>query len=136
MGVPAKVQPPARPKLSERDEYFLEILFTECKGDPRKAQLKAGYPESMPSTKITRRLKLEILDELQTYMAHHSPKAVSFYFDVLDGKYDGDPQLNQKLKAAGEILDRVGVTKTLKSQVKHEVSTSGAGILPPKVGEN
>jgi hypothetical protein len=134
VGVPAKVVPsPRKKELQERDAYFLEVLMNEAGGDPRKAMLMAGFPETMPSTSVTRRLRHEIVDTMVTHMAQKGPHVINELFRIINGEYDDDPKLNVKLRAIEMWLDRIGLVKTVKSQIKHEIERENpVTLLPPK----
>jgi hypothetical protein len=70
------------------------------------------------------------VDLAQDLLAHHAPKAAMKMVEVLDSDRP-IPQANIRLQAAQQILDRVGVTKTEKMTVDHNVQ-GGLFILPTK----
>lgn len=60
--------------LTDSQEKFLEALFGEARGNPRRAGELAGYSEhSYP--KVLRSLKTEIVSRAENYLATHSAKA-------------------------------------------------------------
>ena len=60
--------------LTNTQEKFLDALFGEARGNPRKAGELAGYSEhSYP--KVVRNLKQEIISRAENYLATHSAKA-------------------------------------------------------------
>ena len=99
--------------LTDSQEKFLDALFGEARGNPKKAGELAGYSEhSYP--KVLRNLKSEIVSRAENYLATHSAKAATKMVDMLDE--DGTtPHANIRLEAAKQILDRIGITK--KEQV-------------------
>lgn len=120
--------PPAQ--LSERDKKFLEVLMDEADGDLKTAKKLAGYPQNMPIKDIVDRLKEPILQTATAYLALKAPSAIKALVDVVEGKDEG-LGVGNRLKAATEILDRIGIVKTVKSQVSHEYK-GGVALLPPK----
>ena len=115
--------------LTDSQEKFLDALFGEAKGNPKKAGELAGYSEhSYP--KVLRNLKSEIVSRAETYLATHSAKAATKMVDMLDE--DGTtPQASIRLAAANQILDRVGIAKKEKLDVNVK-ALHGLFILPPK----
>ena len=115
--------------LTNTQEKFLDALFGEAKGNPKKAGELAGYSEhSYP--KVLRSLKNEIVSRAENYLASHSAKAATKMVDMLEE--DGTtPHANIRMEAAKQILDRIGLTKKdqldINMQVKH-----GIFILPAK----
>ena len=115
--------------LTDSQEKFLDALFGEAKGNPKKAGELAGYSEhSYP--KVLRNLKSEIVSRAETYLATHSAKAATKMVDMLDE--DGTtPHASIRLAAANQILDRVGIAKKEKLDVNVK-AVHGLFILPPK----
>ena len=121
--------PEKNKQLTEKQESFLQHLFSDAHGNPRQAAKLAGYDESNYQ-KIVKSLKEEIIERAEGVLATHSPKAVMGMINALDE--DGSvPGANTRLEAAKQILDRVGISKTeridLNAKVQH-----GIFILPPK----
>ena len=115
--------------LTDTQEKFLDALFGEAKGNPKKAGELAGYSEhSYP--KVLRNLKSEIVSRAETYLATHSAKAATKMVDMLDE--DGTtPQASIRMEAAKQILDRIGIAKKEKLDVNVK-ALHGLFILPPK----
>ena len=115
--------------LTNTQEKFLDVLFGEAKGNPRKAGELAGYSEhSYP--KVLRNLKSEIVSRAETYLATHSAKAATKMVDMMDE--DGTtPHANIRLEAAKQILDRIGIAKKEKIDVNLK-AVQGLFILPAK----
>ncbi len=62
--------------LTDMQEKFLDVLFTEAQGNPREAARIAGYSEhSYP--KVVRNLKKEITELAETHLSTHSAKAAT-----------------------------------------------------------
>ena len=117
--------------LTDMQEKFLDVLFGEAKGNPRKAARIAGYSEhSYP--KVIRNLKKEITELAETHLSTHSAKAATRLTDLLDE--DGTtPHANIRLAAANSVLDRVGITKKDQLDINMK-AMHGIFILPPKDG--
>ena len=114
-------------QLTERQQKFLEVLFDEAGGDIPTAKRMAGYSEKSSSTEIVKGLKEEILEATQMYMAQNAPKAAMAMTGAL---YDPtELGIRDKMSAAKELLDRVGLVKTEKMQVE---ASGGVMLMPPK----
>ena len=115
--------------LTNTQENFLDVLFGEAKGNPKRAGELAGYSEhSYP--KVLRNLKSEIVSRAETYLATHSAKAATKMVDMMDE--DGTtPHANIRLEAAKQILDRIGIAKKEKLDVNLK-AVQGLFILPAK----
>ncbi len=103
-------------ELSERQKKFLEVLFDKANGDPVQAKLLAGYSEHSATSSIVASMKDE-----------NAPKAAVAMVSGID-----DPTqlgIRDRLGAAKELLDRVGLIKTEKVQVE---ASGGVMLLPPK----
>ena len=115
--------------LTDTQEKFLDALFGEAKGNPKKAGELAGYSErSYP--KVLRNLKNEIVSRAETYLATHSARAATKMVDMLDE--DGTtPHASIRMEAAKQILDRIGIVR--KDQIDINMkSLHGIFILPAK----
>jgi hypothetical protein len=93
-------------ELTMKQKVFLDVLFEEAKGDMVQAKKIAGYADSSSTSEIIKGLKEEILEATQMYMARRD-----------------------KMSAAKELLDRVGLVKTEKMQVE---ASGGVMLMPPK----
>jgi hypothetical protein len=114
-------------QLTEKQEKFLEVLFEEAGGDVVRAKILAGYSENVSTTEIIKGIKEEIMERTQLYMARNAPRAA---MSLVGGMVDPtELGLREKLGAAKDLLDRVGLVKTEKVQVE---ATNGLMILPPK----
>ena len=68
--------PTQKRSLTVSQEKFLDALFGEAKGNPKKAGELAGYSEhSYP--KLVRSLKSEIVSRAEGYLASYSAKAAT-----------------------------------------------------------
>ena len=119
--------------LTDMQEKFLDVLFTEARGNPQEAARIAGYSEhSYP--KVVRNLKKEITELAETHLSTHSAKAVNRLITLLDE--DGTtPQASIRLAAANSILDRVGLGKKDSLDLNMK-AMHGIFILPAKDGTN
>ena len=115
--------------LTDTQEKFLNALFGEAQGNPKRAGELAGYSEhSYP--KVLRSLKDEIVKRAENYLAIHSAKAATRMVNLLDE--DGTtPHASIRMEAAKQILDRIGIVKKdqldINMNLKH-----GMFILPAK----
>ncbi len=113
--------------LTEKQKLFLDnIVATE--GDFKKAAELAGY--SGNHYQVLKSLKEEVVDLASDVLARSAPKAAFKLVEMIDSNKP-IPQASQKLNAAQTILDRVGVAKTDRVQVDHNVQ-GGIFILPEK----
>ena len=115
--------------LTDSQEKFLDALFGEAQGNPKKAGELAGYSDhSYP--KVLRNLKQEIVSRAENYLAVHSARAATKMVNMLDE--DGTtPHANIRLEAAKQILVRIGVVKKDSLDVNMKVA-HGIFILPAK----
>ena len=124
--LPNKIQ---SKELTSQQKIFINALFGEAEGNPKKAGEIAEYaPSSYP--KVVKALKDEILERAEYSLALHSAKAVKGLVDALDE--DGKtPGVNIRMEAAKQILDRVGLVKKDKIDITGQVA-HGIFILPAK----
>tara|TARA_R110002110_G_scaffold191734_7_gene399857 strand:- start:2103 stop:2480 length:378 start_codon:yes stop_codon:yes gene_type:complete len=114
-------------KLTENQQKFLDVLFEEADGDPVVARKLAGYSHGASTSNIVNSLKEEVLKATQEYMARNAPKAaVALASAITDPTQLG---IKDKMSAAKEVLDRIGLIKTEKLQVE---ASGGVILLPPK----
>ena len=118
---------PVDRQLTEKQENFLNNLI-ETKGDLKLSAELAGY--SGNHYQVIQSLKKEIVDLATNVLAREAPRAAFKLVEVMSST-DAIPQANIKLQAAQTILDRVGVSKTERIDVHHNVS-GGIFILPEK----
>ena len=123
------IMPTQKRSLTDSQEKFLDALFGEARGNPKKAGELAGYSEhSYP--KVVRNLKQEIISRAENYLATHSAKAASKMVDMLDE--DGTtPHANIRMEAAKQILDRIGIVKKDQLDINMK-ALHGIFILPAK----
>lgn len=113
-------------KLTDQQKLFLEVLFNEAAGDPVEAKRLAGYSPTYPTSAVVKTLEEEILAATKMFLSRSGPKAAISIVGVLD-KPDAFG-VKEKLAAAKDILDRIGITKT--EQIN--ISSNGLFILPAK----
>lgn len=118
-------------ELTELQKNFISALFSkEAKGKPKVAKAMAGYADTVSVSELIHSLHEEILEYAKKYMAANAGQAVVGLFDVLGnpGQIGG----SNKLKAAQEVLDRVGLNKSKDSDNTLKIPESGLVILPAK----
>jgi len=127
----SSIIPSPKKDLTDMQEKFLEVLFGEAKGDPKRAAEIAGYSKhSYP--KVVRNLKKEITELAENHLSTHSAKAATRLTDLLDE--DGTtPHANIRLAAAAQVLDRVGIIKKDQLDINMK-AVHGIFILPAKDG--
>ena len=113
--------------LTEKQSRFIDVLFDEAGGDPVQAKVLAGYSAQNSTTEIVKALKEEILEATQLYMARNAPKAAMAIQNVISNPTElGNKEV---LAASKEFLDRTGLVKTEKLEVK---ASGGVMLLPAK----
>ena len=113
--------------LTEKQQSFLDNIVT-TEGDFKKSAELAGY--SGNHYQILKSLKQEVVDLASDVLARSAPKAAFKLIEMIDSDRPV-PQASQKLAAAQTILDRVGVSKTDRVEVNHNVQ-GGIFVLPAK----
>ena len=114
-------------QLTAKQQVFLNVLFDEAEGNMITAKKIAGYSDTTTTTEVVKGLKDEILEATQMYMARNAPRAAMAMTGALV-----DPTelgIRDKMVAAKEVLDRVGLVKTEKMQVE---ASGGVMLMPPK----
>ena len=119
--------PSTKRNLTEKQEDFLNNLI-ETQGDLKLSAELAGY--SGNHYQVIKSLRHEIVDLASNILAKEAPKAAFKLIEVMDSN-ESIPQANTKLQAAQTILDRVGIAKTDRIDLKIEAPT-GLFILPAK----
>ena len=124
-------------EYSDQQLAFLDALCApENEGNVRRAMDAAGYSRTTRPYVVMSSLRDEIVERTQLMMALHAPKATQKLLSILD-----DPtSLGAKnlLAATKEILDRAGVIKQERLEIKAGAGADGANngamfILPPKL---
>src|SRR5210317_1884129 len=114
-------------QLTEKQQKFLDVLFEEARGSMVEAKKLAGYSPTQHTAGIVESLKDEILERTNMYLAQSAPRAAMAMAGALI-----DPTelgIKEKMQAAKEVMDRVGIVKSEKVQVE---ATGGVMLLPPK----
>jgi len=115
-------------QLTEKQQKFLSVLFDEANGDVVTAKKLAGYSNASTTAEIIKGLKEEI-EATQMYMARNAPRAaVAMTGALVDPTELG---IRDKMVAAKDLLDRVGLVKTEKMEVQ---ASGGVVLMPPKEG--
>ena len=118
-------------KLTEKQQKFLDVLFEEAMGNVVEAKKLAGYSSNQYTAEIVNSLKDEILERTNMNHAQNGPRAAMAMVGALR-----DPTelgIKEKMQAAKEVMDRIGIIKSEKVQVE---TTRGVMILPPKRTED
>ena len=115
-------------ELTTKQQIFLDNLLV-CGGDAKRAAEIAGYAEGS-YTAVVKALKTEILELTQNVLAMSAPQAALKLINIMNSD-EPIPQANIRLQAAQTLLDRVGISKTDKMDIRVEGS-GGLFILPAK----
>ena len=129
--IPKDSRPSKDRELTEKQQVFLDSLL-HTGGDPKRAAELAGYAEgSYPQ--VLRSLQTEVIDLASHILAQSAPQAAFKLVEVMNSD-EAIPQVNTKLQAAQTILDRVGVSKTDRLDINHNVDADAGSlfILPAK----
>ena len=119
--------------LTKKQEVFLDMLFSNG-GNVIEAMEVAKYHPSSRSNLLTS-LRNEIAERTKSSLAGAAAKSAKRIEEALDA--DGTiptSQMETRMKAAADILDRVGVRKRQEIDIKAEV-IHGVVLLPPKKEE-
>jgi hypothetical protein len=114
--------------LNPMQQAFLMALVGEAKGNMELARDLAGYSPNTKIVDIVRPLKDQLADLAREALINHSLKAAFAMIDVMDRP--AEMGAANKLKAATEILNRVGVTPPDENTDKGP--KSAIIFLPPK----
>lgn len=125
-----QILPNRKKELTEKQEKFLDVLFNNG-GQVMSAIEEAGYsPDSRGW--LMKSVKDEIIERAKTQLAGSSVKAITRLAEGLDA--DGtipSGQMDVRMKAASEILDRAGISKRQEVNVNGQV-LHGVVMLPAK----
>ena len=121
---------PAKRELTTKQKIFLDELIDNG-GNVQQAVDKAGYAKTARSWLIPS-LKNEIIESTKLHLAANSVKAANRIVEGLDS--DGtlaSSQMDTRLKAAGDILDRIGISKRQEIYTESKV-LHGVVLIPAK----
>ena len=117
-------------KLTEQQETFLSTLIDNG-GRVKEAMEVAGYHPGSRSNLINA-VKHEIIERTRQHLASSSVQAANRLIEGLDA--DGtipSSQMEVRLRAANDILDRTGVSKRQEISTESKV-IHGIVLLPAK----
>ena len=124
------ILPSRKKELTTKQETFLSALFNNG-GQVMAAIETADYsPDSRGW--LMRTVKDEIIDRAKNQLAGASVKAINRLCDGLEA--DGtipSGQMDIRMKAASEILDRAGISKRQEVIINGQM-VHGVGMLPAK----
>lgn len=101
--------------LTQQEQLFIDYLFDgQQMRHPDEAKQLAGYPANYPVLKLVKKVKEELINKYDDYLALYAPKGLAALMDVLASPEN--PGSKIRLQAATELLDRAGVTKKDKSE--------------------
>lgn len=117
-------------KLTDQQETFLSTLIDNG-GQVKEAMEIAGYHQGSRSNLI-KAVKHEIIERTRQHLASSSVQAANRLIEGLDA--DGtipSSQMEVRLRAANDILDRTGVSKRQEIATESRV-IHGIVLLPAK----
>jgi len=118
--------------LTEKQENFLTVLFSNG-GNIADALRKAEYsPHSRKD--VLASLKEEIAERTKLMLNGAADKAADNIVNTMDIERDNGVPTNRlelKYRAAGDILDRIGITKRQQMDISGEIK-HGIVLLPGK----
>jgi len=113
--------------LTPKQKIFINALFGEAQGNYRAAMDIAEYSKNTSINDVLKGCEEEIISSSKNFLAANAPKAAMAIVGVIDDPVEMGTR--DKLAAAKDVLDRIGVSKTDKVEVK---SPQGIFILPRK----
>jgi len=114
-------------KPTEQQKVFIDAMLGEARGDPRTAAAIANYKPSY-AYEVVEKVKDELIEGAKRILALYGIKAAYSLTEALNDD-DITPQTKIKLRAAEQILDRIGVHKNEQAGVS--LNDSNAIILFP-----
>jgi hypothetical protein len=90
----------------------------------------AGYADTTRVSEVIRNLKDEIIELAKEVLALNAPKAALAMIFAMDNP--NSASVSNKLKAAEQILNRVGVSDKASGDINLKVPENGIIILPAK----
>jgi len=113
--------------LTPKQKIFINALFGEAHGNYRVAMDIAEYSKNTSINDVIKGCEEELVSSSKNFLAANAPKAAMAIVGVIDDPVEMGTR--DKLAAAKDVLDRIGVSKTDKVEVK---SPQGIFILPRK----
>lgn len=113
--------------MTPKQKLFINALFGEAQGNYRAAMDIAEYSKNTSINDVLKGCEEEIISSSKNFLAANAPKAAMAIVGVIDDPVEMGTR--DKLAAAKDVLDRIGVSKTDKVEVK---SPQGIFILPRK----
>jgi hypothetical protein len=113
--------------LTPKQKVFINALFGEAQGNYRAAMDIAEYSKNTSINDVLKGCEEDIISSSKNFLAANAPKAAMAIVGVIDDPVEMGTR--DKLAAAKDVLDRIGVSKTDKIEVK---SPQGIFILPRK----
>ena len=113
--------------MTPKQKLFINALFGEAQGNYRAAMDIAEYSKNTSINDVIKGCEEELVSSSKNFLAANAPKAAMAIVGVIDDPVEMGTR--DKLAAAKDVLDRIGVSKTDKIEVK---SPQGIFILPRK----
>ena len=113
--------------MTPKQKMFISALFNEAQGNYRTAMDMAEYSKNTSINDVLKGCEDEVISGSKNYLAVNAPKAAMAIVGVIDEPVEMGNR--DKLAAAKDVLDRIGVSKTDKVEVK---APQGIFLLPRK----
>ena len=113
--------------MTPKQKMFISALFNEAQGNYRTAMDMAEYSKNTSINDVLKGCEDEVISASKNYLAVNAPKAAMAIVGVIDEPVEMGNR--DKLAAAKDVLDRIGVSKTDKVEVK---APQGIFLLPRK----
>lgn len=113
--------------MTPKQKVFINALFGEAQGNYRAAMDIAEYSKNTSINDVLKGCEEDIISSSKNFLAANAPKAAMAIVGVIDDPVEMGTR--DKLAAAKDVLDRIGVSKTDKIEVK---APQGIFILPRK----
>ena len=113
--------------MTPKQKMFISALFGEAQGNYRTAMDMAEYSKNTSINDVLKGCEDEVISASKNYLAVNAPKAAMAIVGVIDEPVEMGNR--DKLAAAKDVLDRIGVSKTDKVEVQ---APQGIFLLPRK----
>ena len=108
-------------KLTPMQVLYIEALFGEANGIPHRAAKIAGYANpGSAALAVNKAMNDLIIDKAKNVLALHGPQAAMTLVDALVDE-NITPKTTLRLRAAEQVLDRLGVSKTQIVEIDHTI---------------
>ena len=132
MNIMAQLQGLIKKNLTQKQENFLTALFSN--GGNISEALKTAKYSHHSRKDVLASLKEEIAERTKVMLSGAAVKAADNIIKTMDVDVDAEIPTNRlelRYRAAGDVLDRIGITKRQQIDVSGEIK-HGIVLLPSK----